>query len=219
MQLIIRLGHDFRQIVPSGRSSSVTPIPSNPFLTASAIAKFFSFRAIARIPATTRARQLSGTADVLLDLADDVEPEIDHLRGRQDAPVILLEYGDYECPYCARTDMLLAELPVRRIFRHFPVPSKHPRATSLAHAAEAAGLQGRFWEMHDSLFADQGHLDDPHLWRRIEELGLDLARFDADRRSQAVEERVTRDFRSGVRAGVMTTPKSTTAGFPPLAGE
>jgi 2-hydroxychromene-2-carboxylate isomerase len=60
--------------------------------------------------------------------------------------------------------------------------------------------------MHDSLFADQGHLDDPHLWRRIEELGLDLARFDADRRSQAVEERVTRDFRSGVRAGVMTTP-------------
>jgi protein-disulfide isomerase len=119
---------------------------------------------------------------------------------------LVIEYGDYECPYCARTDMLLEELPVRRIFRHFPVPSKHPRATSLAHAAEAAGLQGRFWEMHDSLFADQGHLDDPHLWRRIEELGLDLARFDADRRSQAVEERVTRDFRSGVRAGVMTTP-------------
>jgi protein-disulfide isomerase len=119
---------------------------------------------------------------------------------------LVIEYGDYECPYCARTDLLLAELPVRRIFRHFPVPSKHPRATALAQAAEAAALQGRFWDMHDSLFGDQGHLDDPHLWRRIEEFGLDLERFDADRRSEAVAERVKRDFRSGVRAGVMTTP-------------
>jgi protein-disulfide isomerase len=118
----------------------------------------------------------------------------------------VIVYGDYECPYCARTELLLAGLPVRLVFRHFPVPSKHPRARALAHAAEAAALQGRFWEMHDSLFADQGHLDDPHLWRRAEELGLDLERFDRDRRSAEVEERVTRDFRSGVRAGVMTTP-------------
>jgi protein-disulfide isomerase len=120
--------------------------------------------------------------------------------------LVVIEYGDYECPYCARTDVLLRDLPITRVFRHFPVPSKHPRARTLANAAEAAALQGAFWELHDSLFADQGHLDDPHLWRRVEGLGLDLERFNHDRRSSAVEERVTRDFRAGVRAGVMTTP-------------
>ena len=118
----------------------------------------------------------------------------------------MIEYGDYECPYCAKTDMLLAGLPIVRVFRHFPVPSKHPRARTLALAAEAAGLQGRFWEMHDSLFDDQGHLDDPHLWERARGLGLDLKRFEADRRSEAVAARVQRDFRSGIAAGVMKTP-------------
>ena len=92
------------------------------------------------------------------------------------------------------------------MFRHFPVVSKHPRARVLAQAAEAAALQGAFWPMHDSLFADQGHLDPPHLWERVRALGLDLDRFEADRRSGAAAERVQRDFRSGVRAGVVTTP-------------
>ena len=118
----------------------------------------------------------------------------------------MIVYGDYECPYCARTELLLAGLPVELVFRHFPVPSKHPRARALAHAAEAAALQGRFWEMHDSLFGDQGHLDDPHLWERVRALGLDLKRFEADRRSEAVAARVERDFRSGIAAGVMKTP-------------
>lgn len=118
----------------------------------------------------------------------------------------MVEYADLECPYCARANLLLAELPVRRVFRHFPVVSKHPRARVLAHALEAAGRQGAFWEMHGSLLADQGHLDDPHLWRRCEQLGLDVARFEADRRSDDVSERVERDFRSGVRGGVVTTP-------------
>jgi protein-disulfide isomerase len=86
------------------------------------------------------------------------------------------------------------------------VVSKHPRARVLAHAAEAAALQGAFWEMHDSLFADQGRLDPPHLWARIGALGLDLDRFEADRRSPEVAERVECDFRSGVRAGVVSTP-------------
>jgi protein-disulfide isomerase len=95
---------------------------------------------------------------------------------------------------------------LRLVFRHFPVKSKHPRAWPAACAAEAAALQGAFWEMHDALFADQGRLDDPHLWARAERLGLDVERFDADRRSDAVRERVQRDFRSGVRAGVMATP-------------
>jgi protein-disulfide isomerase len=91
-------------------------------------------------------------------------------------------------------------------FRHFPVRSSHPRAQPAACAAEAAGRQGAFWPMHDALFADQGRLEDPHLWARAERLGLDVARFDADRRSDAVAERVREDFRGGVRAGVATTP-------------
>jgi protein-disulfide isomerase len=125
----------------------------------------------------------------------------DHIRG--DGPLVIV-YGDYECPYCAAELRKLDGVTV--VFRHFPVVSKHPRSRRLAAAAEAAALQGRFWEMHDSLFGDQGHLDDPHLWRRAEELGLDLARFDAERRSDEVAARVERDFRSGIAAGVMKTP-------------
>ena len=116
----------------------------------------------------------------------------------------MIVYGDYECPYCAAE---LAKLEgITLVFRHVPVVSKHPRSRRLAAAAEAAGLQDRFWEMHDSLFADQGHLDDPHLWERARDLGLDLDRFEEDRRSEAVAERVQRDFRSGIAAGVMRTP-------------
>ncbi|CAA9479274.1 MAG: Na+/H+ antiporter NhaA type [uncultured Solirubrobacterales bacterium] len=138
--------------------------------------------------------------------AQPPEPgEDDHLRGPADAPLVV-EYADYECPYCARTDAMLADSAVRHVFRHFPVPSKHPRARALAGAAEAAALQGRFWDMHELLFADQGRIDDPHLWERARRLELDLERFERDRRSEAVAERIARDFRSGVRAGVTTTP-------------
>lgn len=119
---------------------------------------------------------------------------------------MILEYADFECPFCASLEARLRERPLRVAFRHFPVKSSHPRAWAAACAAEAAGLQGRFWEMHDALFADQGRLEDPHLWERARELGLDLQRFDADRRSDTVAARVRRDFQSGVRAGVVTTP-------------
>jgi len=115
-------------------------------------------------------------------------------------------YGDYECPFCASTEVRLRVLPVRIAFRHFPVRAGHPRAHAAACAAEAAGLQGAFWAMHDALFDDQGRLDDPHLWARAERLGLDVERFDADRRSEAVAARVREHFRGGVRAGVATTP-------------
>jgi protein-disulfide isomerase len=94
------------------------------------------------------------------------------------------------------------------------VRSKHPRAWATAGAAEAAARQGRFWEMHDSLYADQGRLEDPHLWARAEQLGLDVDRFDADRRSEEVLVRVKRDFDSGIRAGVATTPTLFVAGRP-----
>ena len=124
----------------------------------------------------------------------------------------MIEYADLECPYCAKAHLVLKRLSVTRVFRHFPVTSKHPRARVLAAAAEAAGAQGRFWEMHDSLLEDQGHQDDPHLWERAEALGLDLDRFEADRRSQATADRVERDFRSGIRAGVTTTPTQFIAG-------
>ncbi len=115
-------------------------------------------------------------------------------------------YADFECPFCAALEQRLRELALRVVFRHFPVRTSHPRAWPAARAAEAAGAQGRFWEMHDALFADQGRLEDPHLWDRAERLGLDVARFDADRRSDRVEERIARDFRSGIRAGVAMTP-------------
>jgi protein-disulfide isomerase len=119
---------------------------------------------------------------------------------------VVIEYADLECPYCAKAHLILKELPITRVFRHFPVTSKHPRARALAAAAEAAGRQGRFWEMHDSLLEDQGHLDDPHLWERAERIGLDLERFEADRRAVSALAKVTDDFRSGIRAGVATTP-------------
>jgi protein-disulfide isomerase len=125
---------------------------------------------------------------------------------RGEGPVVVIEYGDYECPYCARTDMLLTGARAMRVFRHFPVVSKHPRARVLAHAAEAAAVQGAFWEMHDSLFGDQGRLDDPHLWDRARALELDVVRFDADRRGAAAQARVRRDVRDALAGGATTTP-------------
>jgi protein-disulfide isomerase len=141
----------------------------------------------------------------------------DHARGAPDAPLVI-EYADFECPFCAALSVKLAAASLRRVFRHFPIRSSHPRAWAAACAAEAAALQGRFWEMHDLLFADQGRLEDPHLWDRAERLGLELERFERDRRSEAVRLRVRRDFESGVRAGVVTTP-TVFAGGRMLAGQ
>jgi len=129
----------------------------------------------------------------------------DHLRGPAGAPVVI-EYADFECPFCAALSLQLARMTLRRVFRHFPVRSSHPRAWPAACAAEAAARQSRFWEMHDLLFADQGRLEDPHLWQRAEKIGLDLDQFEADRRSDEITARVRRDFTSGVRAGVVSTP-------------
>jgi protein-disulfide isomerase len=129
----------------------------------------------------------------------------DHVRGPVDGPVVI-EYADYECPFCAALHGRLSTVEHRLVYRHFPVRSSHPRAWAAAAAAEAAAAQGRFWAMHDALLGDQARLEDPHLWDRARQLGLDLERFDADRRSDAVAQRVQASFRSGVRAGVVTTP-------------
>jgi len=129
----------------------------------------------------------------------------DHVRGPAGAVAVVV-YGDFECPYCGALAGKLDGVRVRVAFRHFPVRSSHPRAWAAASAAEAAAAQGRFWEMHDLLFSDQGRLEDPHLWSRARNLGLDLERFDSDRRSPAVQERIRRDFEAGVRGGIVTTP-------------
>ncbi len=127
------------------------------------------------------------------------------MRGAEDAPLVVV-YADFECPFCAVIEARLSSLPIRRVFRHFPVRSKHPRAWPAACAAEAAARLGSFWPMHDALFADQGRLEDPHLWARARELGLDVGEFEALRRSEEVSDRVRRDFREGIRAGVVATP-------------
>jgi protein-disulfide isomerase len=129
--------------------------------------------------------------------------EDDHLTGEGVETIV---YADFGCPYCAASWARIRELPLRLCFRHFPMASKHPRAPALHAAAEAAGLQGAFWEMCDSLYAERGRVDDPHLWERAEGFGLDLDRFNDDRRSEAVRERIARDFSGGVRAGVPGTP-------------
>jgi len=127
----------------------------------------------------------------------------DHVRG---AGAELIVYADLGCPHCAASWQRIVAAGGRIAFRHFPVASKHPRAPALHAAAEAAGRQDAFFAMIDSLFADRGHVDDPHLWKRVEALGLDLDRFEADRRDEAVAARVRRDFESGLRAGVTGTP-------------
>ncbi|MGB2851836.1 MAG: DsbA family protein [Solirubrobacterales bacterium] len=133
----------------------------------------------------------------------------DHRRG-SGPPVVL--YLDLACPHCAADWLAVRELPLSLCVRHFPIASKRPRAPALHAAVEAAaGMGGEpvFWSFWDSLMEDQGHHDDPHLWQRAARFGLDISRFDTERRGEVVAERVQRDFRSGIRGGVVGTP----AGF------
>jgi protein-disulfide isomerase len=128
----------------------------------------------------------------------------DHVRGEGGEGILV--YADLSCPRCAADWPRLRDQAGSLVFRHFPVASKHPRSPALHAAVEAAGRQERFFEMVDSLYADRGRVDDPHLWQRAERMELDLERFEADRRSAEVVTRVERDFRSGIRAGVTSTP-------------
>lgn len=139
----------------------------------------------------------------------------DHVTGEGTDAIV---YADFGCPHCASAWARIRELPLRLCFRHFPMGSKHPRAPALHAAAEAAGRQQAFWEFCDSLYAERGRVDDPHLWERAERFGIDLERFNADRRADAVRERIERDFVSGIRAGVAGTPTAF-AGGRLLAGD
>jgi diadenylate cyclase len=136
----------------------------------------------------------------------------DHARGPSDAPVTLVKYGDYECPYCGEAHPVLKELQqrvgeqVRFVFRHFPLDSVHPRARLAAQAAEAAASQGRFWEMHDLLYENQNKLSEEDLNRYAAKLGLDLRRFEEDLASDHHAWRIEEDRLGGTRAGVEGTP-------------
>jgi protein-disulfide isomerase len=129
----------------------------------------------------------------------------DHVRGEADAPLVVL-YADFTCPRCVLVAHRLRDAPVRVAFRHFALRARHPRAVALARAGEAAGRQGAFWPMHDALYADPGRIDDPHLWARCAALGLDVERFEADRRDPDVAARVARDVQDALRAGATATP-------------
>jgi protein-disulfide isomerase len=129
----------------------------------------------------------------------------DHVRG-DPARTPILFYGDFTCPRCALAHTKLRAAGAHVVFRHMALRSKHQRAVALACAAEAAAAQGAFWEFCDSLYADHGRTDDPHLWERARALDLDLDRFDADRRGEQAAARVQRDTRSAIAAGATTTP-------------
>ena len=138
--------------------------------------------------------------------------EADHRAGSKEAVVTLVEYGDYECPFCGRAEPIVREVRKRMgsrlafVFRHFPLSSAHPHAEHAAEAAEAADDQGRFWEMHEAIFAQQSALTDADLVRRAERLGLDARRVEQELASGIHAGRVRRDFQSGVRSGVNGTP-------------
>ena len=171
-----------------------------------------AFRIIARIPDRVRARQLSGTADDLVDLSEDVDPARDHVRGSPDAPVTLVEYGDYECPYCGQAEVVIRELldsfgdDLRYVWRHLPLNDVHTHAQVAAEAAEAAAAQGAFWPLHDRLLTNQDDLGPRGLARRAEEAGLDGERFWDDLRRHAHADRIADDVASADASGVAGTP-------------
>ncbi|HEY8776939.1 MAG TPA: DsbA family protein [Gaiellaceae bacterium] len=141
-----------------------------------------------------------------------VSEDRDHILGSADAAVTLVEYGDYECPYCGAAYPIVKELQsqlgdgLRFVFRNFPITTSHPHAEQAAESAEAAAAQGRFWEMHDVLYENQARLRDPDLRGYAELVALDLGRFDRELAEHVHAARVREDFMSGVRSGVNGTP-------------
>ena len=169
------------------------------------------FKVTARLPKRLRLRALLGTAETIIDLAVPVHPERDHVRGPDEAPVTLVEYGDFECPYCGMAEPVVRELladygDVRYVWRHLPLTDVHPHAQLAAEAAEAAGLQGKFWEMHDLLLTRQDALNAKDLIRYGGEIGLDPEQFMKDLRKHAGEGRVAEDQDSADLSSVSGTP-------------
>jgi Na+/H+ antiporter NhaA len=163
------------------------------------------------LPLRLRIRALFGTAEALVDLAVPVDSRRDHVRGPAEAPVTVVEYGDFECPYCGQAEPIVRELladfgDVRYVWRHLPLNDVHPNAQLAAEAAEAAATQGAFWQMYDRLLEDQGDLRASDLMRHAEELGLDTERFHRALRMHLGATRVAEDVDSADLSGVSGTP-------------
>ena len=169
-------------------------------------------RLIRHLPTTLRARQLGRTAEDILDLAEDVDPARDHIRGSNEAPVTLVEYGDFECTYCGQAEQVIRQLladhggDVRYVWRHLPLNDVHPNAQLAAEASEAAGAQGHFWEMYDALIGHQGALRPADVAQYARGLGLDGERLMNEVRRGDYRERVTEDVASADESGVSGTP-------------
>jgi protein-disulfide isomerase len=169
------------------------------------------FRVVNRLPPRSRVRLLLGTSEVITDLAVEVDEARDHARGPENAPVTVVEYGDFECPYCGMAEPAVRELlrdfgDVRYVWRHLPLTDVHPHAQLAAEAAEAAAKQGKFWEMHDLLMDHQDELTARDLIRHAASLGLDTERFTADLRKHAGAVRVAEDVDSADLSSVSGTP-------------
>ncbi len=169
------------------------------------------YRVTLALPERLRLRAMFGPPETVVDLAVAVDPEVDHIRGPAEAPVTLLEYGDFECPYCGRAESVIRELladsgDIRYVWRHLPLNDVHSHAQLASEASEAAHLQGSFWEMHDLLLEHQGELRPRDLLRYAGELGLDTERFADDLRNHRVASRVARDVDSADLSGVSGTP-------------
>ncbi len=169
-------------------------------------------RVVRLMPDAVRARQLARTAETMVDLAGEIDPERDHIRGPEDAPVTLLEYGDFECTYCGQAETVIRELlaslgdDVRYVWRHLPLNDVHPHAQLAAEATEAAAEQGRFWDMHDVLLDHQGELRVEDVIGYAKQLGLDARRVEQDLRRRAHAGRVSEDVASADESGVSGTP-------------
>ncbi|XVV17055.1 Na+/H+ antiporter NhaA [Actinoplanes sp. CA-131856] len=157
-----------------------------------------------------RAVLLLGDSDDIIDLIPEVDPDRDHVRGPADATVTLVEYGDFQCPYCGQAEPIVRELmtddDLRYVWRHLPLTDVHPQAQIAAQAAEAAGLQGKFWEMHDLLLSRQDHLRIADLIGYAGELGLDQDRFHEDMTRDECTDRITANVESADLSGVAGTP-------------
>jgi Na+/H+ antiporter NhaA len=169
------------------------------------------FRAVNRLPARPRLRALLGTADVITDLVVPVDDARDHIRGPEKAPVTVVEYGDFECPYCGLAEPAVRELlsdfgDVRYVWRHLPLTDVHPHAQLAAEAAEAAAKQGEFWGLHDLLLEHQGALTTRDLIGYAGSLGLNTERFTADLRKHGGAAHVAEDTDSADLSGVSGTP-------------
>ena len=166
---------------------------------------------IRALPPSLRARAILGTGQTVIDLADPVDLDRDHFRGQRDATVTVVEYGDFECPYCSRAEPALRQLladadDVLHVWRHLPLTDVHPHAQLAAEAAEAAAAQGAFWAMHDTLLEHQGALEIEDLRRYAQTLGLDVDGFEQVLRSRAGSPRVAEDLDSADLSGVAGTP-------------